>query len=181
MLLMKILTFWTILCLAWWNSDISTVLKPIHLCDNFRFLVGLLYQFHLQTLKANIYTDWIRLWDKISKANVIFLVNRRNSPSTTPLWSKHPKTLHKQFLYTNINIYKCETKNIIEDMREVWLTTSGYWTDLLVVQLCLHGTKKTSPGYWTSSLVVKKCRVKGEMRNTHWILLAQNTSDDPGS
>ena len=51
----------------------------------------------------------------------------------------------------------------------------------LALKTCLHGTKGTSPGYWTGSLAVKQCQVKGEVRNTHWIPLAQNTSDGLGS
>jgi hypothetical protein len=53
------------------------------------------------------------------KANAVFIAKQKNSLSTTPLQSKHPKKLHKQSLYTNINIYMGEVNEIIEAMREV--------------------------------------------------------------
>ena len=36
-------------------------LNPIHLYDNFRFLMGILYVFHPLTLKYDIFTNWIGL------------------------------------------------------------------------------------------------------------------------
>lgn len=40
---------------------ISNELKPIHLYDNYRFLVRILYGFHPLTLKYYIFTNWIWL------------------------------------------------------------------------------------------------------------------------
>ena len=53
------------------------------------------------------------------KANVVFLVKQRNSFEYHPASIKTPKKLHKQSLYTYINIYKGGIKNIIEAMRKV--------------------------------------------------------------
>ena len=46
-----------------------------------------------------------------------FLSKRKKLSEYHPASIKIPKKLHKQFLYTNINIYMGEIKEIIEAMR----------------------------------------------------------------
>ena len=48
-----------------------------------------------------------------------FLSKTKKLSENHPASSKTPKKLHKKYLYTNINIYKGEIKEIIEAIREV--------------------------------------------------------------
>ena len=48
-----------------------------------------------------------------------FLSKTKKLSEYHPASIKTPKTLHKQSLYSNINVYMGEVKEIIEAMREV--------------------------------------------------------------
>ena len=81
-------------------------LKPIHLYNNCRFLVGLLYGFHHLKLKATIYTYWI----KVNPLGIRFQSERGNPSkskklsNTIPLQYKHPKLQKSVHIYIQISI-----------------------------------------------------------------------------